>query len=260
LRNAGYEDDDFDPRRRRAAEEDHADKPRRSLCRLIAGNSIGDRIAVAACLFVGLGIAVNALARQSGPHPSPLFSTARIEPAVPVPVPSARPADIQSTASITPRGPELASAQSQPAAAPGSQAAAPRADLVLDMQRELARRGLYDGTVDGKTGPKTEAAIRRYETQAGLRVSGQASETLLGHMRRPARGSTPTAQPQPRQPQAANPSPQSIAQLLAADARPASVPARPAAPARTEAPQSIAQLLEGTQPAPRPNVQARRTP
>ncbi|QCK86593.1 peptidoglycan-binding protein [Phreatobacter aquaticus] len=256
MRNAGYEDDDFDPRRRRAAEDDREEAPRRSFWRLIAGNSIGDRIAIAACLFVGIGIAVNALARQNGPHPSPMFSTARIEPAVAVPVPPARPAEIQSTASIPARGPELASAQSQPAAAP---TAAPRADLVLDVQRELARRNLYDGTVDGKTGPKTEAAIRRYEAQAGLRASGQASEQLLGHMRRPARAA-PAAQPQPRQPQAANASPQSIAQLLQSEGRPASAPARAAAPARTAEPQSIAQLLEGTQPAPRPTAQARRTP
>lgn len=61
-------------------------------------------------------------------------------------------------------------AQSQPVAG---------TDLVTSIQKELARRGLYDGPADGKTGPKTSAAILRFEKQARRPETGTASETLL---------------------------------------------------------------------------------
>jgi peptidoglycan hydrolase-like protein with peptidoglycan-binding domain len=64
--------------------------------------------------------------------------------------------------------------QSSPAATPASDAT-----LVAGIQRELARRGFYDGPADGKTGPKTSAAILRFEKQAGRPETGSASDTLL---------------------------------------------------------------------------------
>ncbi len=51
--------------------------------------------------------------------------------------------------------------------------------LVTNIQKELTRRGLYDGPADGKTGPKTSAAILRFEKQAGRPETGSASDTLL---------------------------------------------------------------------------------
>jgi peptidoglycan hydrolase-like protein with peptidoglycan-binding domain len=50
--------------------------------------------------------------------------------------------------------------------------------LVADIQRELARRGFYDGAADGVHGPKTDAAIRDFEQTAGLK-SGEPTEALL---------------------------------------------------------------------------------
>ncbi len=43
-----------------------------------------------------------------------------------------------------------------------------------DIQRELARRGFYDGVVDGRYGPKTDAAIRDFEQAAGLKAEHRA--------------------------------------------------------------------------------------
>lgn len=244
MRDVTYEEEDLRPRRGRAAVDDFDDEPERpSLWRRLIGRNLGDVIATALIGFVAIGIAVNALVRQSGPHPAPLFATAVIQPAAAaaVPVPAARPADVQTTATVSPRGePTLASATTTPVRA--------RSEVVADIQRELIRRRLYDGAADGLTGPKTEAAIRRYETQAGLRATGEASESLLGHMRRPAQraqAATPAAAP-------ARPAePQTISQLLERDQRP-QAPARTAAaaPARPAGPQSIGDLLTAdTRPA-----------
>ncbi|MGB9364960.1 MAG: peptidoglycan-binding domain-containing protein, partial [Xanthobacteraceae bacterium] len=65
------------------------------------------------------------------------------------------------------------------AAAKPEAAARPRADIITDIQRELSRRGLYDGPVDGMVGPKTDAAIRDFETAAKLKATGEASEEVL---------------------------------------------------------------------------------
>ncbi|CAN7149311.1 peptidoglycan-binding domain-containing protein [Pararhizobium sp. LjRoot238] len=85
--------------------------------------------------------------------------------------------------------PEAEAAQIQPEATPVTGSA-----LVTSIQRELARRGLYDGPADGKTGPKTTAAILRFEKQAGRPETGTASETLLAALQKePATARTRTA-------------------------------------------------------------------
>jgi peptidoglycan hydrolase-like protein with peptidoglycan-binding domain len=59
-----------------------------------------------------------------------------------------------------------------------------RNEIVLEIQRELAIRGYYDGTIDGLRGPRTEQAIREFEQAHGLKLTGDANETLLGQIRR----------------------------------------------------------------------------
>ncbi|QTL04536.1 peptidoglycan-binding protein [Aquabacter sp. L1I39] len=56
--------------------------------------------------------------------------------------------------------------------------------LIADIQRELARRGFYDGPADGLTGPRTEAAIRGFEQAARLKATGEPSDALLAQIRR----------------------------------------------------------------------------
>jgi peptidoglycan hydrolase-like protein with peptidoglycan-binding domain len=43
----------------------------------------------------------------------------------------------------------------------------------------LARRGYYEGAVDGLYGPRTDAAIRDFEQAAGLKPSTEPNEALL---------------------------------------------------------------------------------
>jgi peptidoglycan hydrolase-like protein with peptidoglycan-binding domain len=53
---------------------------------------------------------------------------------------------------------------------------------VREVQAELQRRGYEVGAVDGRLGPRTKAAIREYERDAGLPQDGLPSATLRNHM------------------------------------------------------------------------------
>ena len=66
----------------------------------------------------------------------------------------------------------------EPAAAPATVARS-QAQIVGDIQRELNRKGFYDGAVDGIWGAKTDAAARDFVQAAGLKINVDASESLL---------------------------------------------------------------------------------
>jgi peptidoglycan hydrolase-like protein with peptidoglycan-binding domain len=123
-----------------------------------------DTLAVAAAGGAVVAILVNALFMQSGPHPAPIFANKPVPVVAPQPDPLAllmphrRPGTTRADA-ITPTR--------------------PRSDTVAEIQRELTRRGFYDGPPDGVYGPKTDAAIRDFEQAAGLRASAEPGETLL---------------------------------------------------------------------------------
>ena len=100
----------------------------------------------------------------------------------PAMVPRPRPAD-----------PAPASTPSKATAPSGSRMPG---EIIGDIQRELVRRGYYDGVVDGLYGPKTDAAIRDFEQAAGLKPSTEPNEALLQAMvRSPAKltKATPTS-------------------------------------------------------------------
>jgi peptidoglycan hydrolase-like protein with peptidoglycan-binding domain len=103
-------------------------------------------------------ICINALFLQKGPHPAPIFVT--------------RPLLKQEAPVAAPRT----------AAAPSSLASDPaqgRAQLISDIQRELNRKGFYDGTVDGIWGAKTDAATRDFLQAAGLKINPEVGDGLL---------------------------------------------------------------------------------
>jgi peptidoglycan hydrolase-like protein with peptidoglycan-binding domain len=110
-------------------------------------------------------ILVNVLFMQTGSHPSPMFKS--------------RPEkQLSVTNSLPPVVPRPRPPEQVPAAAPSSPARPP-GEIINDIQRELARRGYYDGTIDGLYGPRTDAAIRDFEQAAGLKPSTDPTETLL---------------------------------------------------------------------------------
>ena len=104
-------------------------------------------------------ICINALYLQKGPHPAPIFAT--------------RPLLKQEAPATSPR---TAAAPSNIASDPAAQS---RAQLISDIQRELNRRGFYDGAVDGIWGAKTDAATRDFIQAAGLKINPDVSDGLL---------------------------------------------------------------------------------
>ncbi len=128
-----------------------------------------DSLAVTAAGGAVIAILVNALFMQSGPHPAPIFANK------PVPVVAPQPDPL---ASLMPHRRPVAS---KPDAVTATR---PRSDTMVEIQRELTRRGFYDGPADGVYGPKTDAAIRDFEQAAGLRASAEPGETLLAAITR----------------------------------------------------------------------------
>lgn len=55
--------------------------------------------------------------------------------------------------------------------------------FVRGIQEELTTHGYQPGAVDGAMGPRTRAAIRRYQHDAKLPVTGRASKELLDHLK-----------------------------------------------------------------------------
>jgi hypothetical protein len=108
-------------------------------------------------------IVINGLFLQPGPHPAPIFA---ITPSAAAAVAG------NAVAPVRPRTPVAEIMRSDPAARP-------RAEIIADIQRELARHGFYDGPIDGAHGAKTVAAIRDFEQSAGLKPTGEASEAML---------------------------------------------------------------------------------
>jgi peptidoglycan hydrolase-like protein with peptidoglycan-binding domain len=103
-------------------------------------------------------IVINALYLQKGPHPAPIFA--------------ARPL-LQKDATLPPR---LPGTQSQLGSDLAAQA---RVQMIANIQRELNRKGFYDGPSDGIWGSKTDSAVRDFLQASGSKVSPEANENLL---------------------------------------------------------------------------------
>jgi len=115
-----------------------------------------EAVGIAMAVVATLAIFVNALFLQHGPHPAPIFATRALT---------------QREAALPPRRP-------LPTAVPATPARG-QAQVTSDIQRELARRGFYDGAVDGIWGAKTDAAARDFVRAAGLTLNPEPSESLL---------------------------------------------------------------------------------
>lgn len=128
-------------------------------------------------------IFINGLFLQPGPHPAPIFSVR--------PRPMAANETTGGIVATLPRPRRAGVEGGGPALATRS-----RSEIIADMQHELARRGFYEGPIDGLDGAKTNAAIHDFEQAAGLRPSVEPTEALLQAIARSAvkasagRGST----------------------------------------------------------------------
>ncbi len=117
-------------------------------------------------------IFTNALFLQKGPHPAPIFAARPHTHQVPIAPP--RPTVLMPAPQATPLPPPPPAASPTPAMTDQA-----RAQLVSNIQRELNRRGYYDGIVDGVWGARTDAAVRDFIQVTGVRANAEASELLL---------------------------------------------------------------------------------
>lgn len=124
-------------------------------------------------------VAANAMWYQPGAHPSPFLRTRM-------------PAGTAGTA-VTSSGAEE-SRKGLPATrvttfvieredqlqAEGAEAHSPqKSEVVLEIQKQLALRGFFEGDADGLMGPKTSSAIARFERQSGRVETGRADAAML---------------------------------------------------------------------------------
>lgn len=167
-----------------------------------------DLVALALAGAAVCGILVNAMFLQKGPHPAPIFSAkpvavqpgqaSSVSPAKPIrtigtdptgalALPRARPQEVE------PAKVETATQKTEIAAAARS-----RLELLADIQKELGKRGFYEGNADGVYGPKTDAAIREFEQSAGLKHAEPSEQLLRAIMQSSAKAKPVTTASAPR--------------------------------------------------------------
>src|SRR5262249_26988307 len=118
-----------------------------------------------------------ALLLQAGPHPAPMFKDTVAAILAPKEASKDGSKDGAKDALKSlprPRPPETT----------GKADSRPTPEIIADIQRELARRGFYDGVVDGRYGPRTDAAVRDFEQASGLKASTEPNEALLAAIKR----------------------------------------------------------------------------
>jgi peptidoglycan hydrolase-like protein with peptidoglycan-binding domain len=125
----------------------------------VIGEHPREFVAILMATIATFTIFVNALFLQKGPHPAPIFA--------------ARPMLHREEAAIPPRIQGV-----QPNAAIETSALA-RTQMIASIQRELTRKGFYDGPADGIWGSKTDIAVRDFAQAAGIKVNPEAGDTLL---------------------------------------------------------------------------------
>lgn len=158
-------------------------------CMSRPGEALGS---IAALVAVGY-VSVNALGRQSGPHPAPILPKAAIQQAKAAPAPAA-PSQAASVAAaaepaarekVEPRHAEKAPVRDPIAdilRSPSDTTASvtPKAvDKVSQAQRALAKLGYGTIKADGVMGPATKTAIEKFERDRKLPVTGEASGRTL---------------------------------------------------------------------------------
>lgn len=109
-------------------------------------------------------VAANALWYQPGSHPSPIMKTRSAQNSLGFSALRKPPTDV-TTFLIEREGEQTAEAQPS--------------KLVLEIQTELARQGFHAADPDGRMDEGTMAAIRRFQQERGLAVTGAPNEELL---------------------------------------------------------------------------------
>ena len=132
----------------------------------------GSTVAFAVVMFY---VSSNALYYQPYQHKDALFSTRSMQeyvaPDLPKPMAALTSKDTKTQSFKVTREDAMAPAKNQ-------------ADQTLaDIQTALAQMKMYSGSVDGLPGPKTRAAIAKFQQEAGLEPTGEIDPLLLDAIR-----------------------------------------------------------------------------
>lgn len=142
-------------------------------------------------------VAANALWYQPGLHPHPIFRTR--DPQSSNVLGARRPAEEQQgdvTTFRIERPEDAATTSATPApAAPAQQPS----ELVMGIQQQLVRRGLYNGVPDGIIGPRTSAAILFFQETVGMAQTGEATPEVLAALKTDAAGPSTVPVEKPRE-------------------------------------------------------------
>ncbi|MBY4607782.1 peptidoglycan-binding protein [Rhizobium sp. 9T] len=142
-------------------------------------------------------VAANALWYQPGLHPHPILRTR--DPQSSNVLGARRPAEEQQGEVTTfriERPEDAATTSATPApAAPTQQPS----ELVMGIQQQLVRRGLYNGIPDGIIGPRTSAAILFFQETVGMAQTGEATPEVLAALKTDAAGPSTVPVEKPRE-------------------------------------------------------------
>jgi hypothetical protein len=158
----------------------------RGLLRRALGRNPIDAVGIFVLVVAAGAILINALYRQPGPHPAPIFSikprpvasepVGGVVPVMPRTRPeSAAPAKSEAVAHAPPK---TEAAAPRPKADPIAELIAP-AQRVTAVQRALNDYGYGPVKVTGHFGAETVSAIQKFERDRKLPVTGQISPRLL---------------------------------------------------------------------------------
>jgi peptidoglycan hydrolase-like protein with peptidoglycan-binding domain len=151
------------------------------------------RTAMTVFAVVAAGVIVaNAAFLQTGEHPSPLFTT-RDDGVAATPQPAAAEAPAAEPAAGGPAGAVDEIGRIVEVAAVGAPQVATVAasPIVVEVQQLLLAQGYQPGAVDGLFGTRTENAVRAYQADQGVAVTGRITDGLLALLR--ATASTPVS-------------------------------------------------------------------
>ncbi|NML76840.1 peptidoglycan-binding protein [Rhizobium sp. S-51] len=160
------------------------------------------------CVTFGF-IAANALWYQPGLHPSPLLRTRDVTDFNALAGVSRNPLQAKDPATVTTFKIEREAAPADAGeASTGEVAAAEDAALapppettalVVAVQGELARLGLYEGAADGVIGPRTESAVALFQKSIGLEANGLVSTELLAALKEDTRVTAAVPRERPKE-------------------------------------------------------------
>jgi peptidoglycan hydrolase-like protein with peptidoglycan-binding domain len=155
--------------RKRSKRQQPAEPSRAGLVAVAIGQHPREFVGLVMATLATFAIFINALFMQKGPHPAPIFATRPVVRQVAVPLAPPRPQIAQPAPDVAPAA----------APAPAADPVANRVQIISDIQRELNKRGFYDGAIDGVWGARTDSAARDFAQAAGLKMNVESNDALL---------------------------------------------------------------------------------